>query len=193
MPTEHVRDLQWWAYMVLLLLLASSALMACTSVEDTTEPVSFAARPTPTGISGAALYGQHCSTCHGDRGQGLTPEWRATWVEGHQNCSAPNCHGRNHPSTGFEIKNNYAPVLIGPGALHSFPTAAELGEYVMQSMPVPNPPDIEFDAHWKVTNFLLWTNGYIDVPYGVDRQNASQLTLGTPAYPRPTFEPAPAH
>jgi mono/diheme cytochrome c family protein len=176
------------------LLVTVSAMAACTMVQDTRNPTSFDGQPTPTGISGAALYGQHCSTCHGDRGQGLTPEWRATWIEGHQNCSAPNCHGPNHPNTGFEIKNNYAPALIGNGTLRSFPTAVELGEYVAQSMPVPNPPDIPSrDDHWKVANFLLWTNGYIDVPYGVDDQNAHQITLETRAYPLPTFEPVPAH
>lgn len=182
------------SHLAVLLVITINMAMACTTVQPATDPTSFAGQPTPAGISGAALYGQHCSTCHGDRGQGLTPEWRATWVEGHQNCSAPNCHGPNHPATGFEIKNNYAPLLIGPDALHSFPTAAELGDYVAQTMPVPRPPDIpSADDHWKVTNFLLWTNGYIDVPYGVNEQNANTIKLDAPAYPLPTFEPVPAH
>ncbi len=193
MSTGRVRALCGWVCVTLLLII-TNVVAACTMVESTRDFTSFAGQPTPTGVSGAALYGQHCSTCHGDRGQGLTPEWRATWVEGHQNCSAPNCHGPNHPSTGFEIKDNYAPALIGPDTLHSFPTAAELGDYVAQSMPVPRPPDIPSpDDHWKVTNFLLWTNGYIDVPYGVTPANASQITLETPTYPQPTFEPIPAH
>lgn len=193
MPAACVRASHGGLCLVLLLITAG-AMTACTMVQNTRNPTSFAGQPTPTGISGGALYGQHCSTCHGDRGQGLTPEWRATWVEGHQNCSAPNCHGPNHPNTGFEIKNNYAPALIGAGTLHSFPTAAELGEYVAQSMPVPNPPDISSRGdHWKVANFLLWTNGYIDVPYGVDSENAHQIQLATPSYPLPTFEPVPAH
>ena len=182
-----------WAITALLVVTAS-VVVACTMVQTANDPTSFAGQPTPTGVSGAALYGQHCSTCHGDRGQGLTPEWRATWVEGHQNCSAPNCHGPNHPNTGFEIKNNYAPALIGPGTLTRFGDAASLGKVVAGTMPVPNPPDIPAEAdHWKVTNFLLWANGYIDVPYGVDVGNASQLKLETPTYPRPTFEPVPAH
>jgi mono/diheme cytochrome c family protein len=38
---------------------------------------------------GAGVFAFYCSTCHGDRGQGLTDEFRATWAPGDQYCWTP--------------------------------------------------------------------------------------------------------
>src|SRR5512134_251602 len=50
---------------------------------------------------GQEIYRLVCSACHGDVGQGLTPEWRSTWAPEDQNCWKSKCHGQNHPPDGF--------------------------------------------------------------------------------------------
>lgn len=50
---------------------------------------------------GAYHYAQVCMACHGDKGQGLTEEWRAAWGEKEQNCWQSKCHAGNHPPEGF--------------------------------------------------------------------------------------------
>src|SRR5262245_10545474 len=47
--------------------------------------------------AGAVLYYYRCMACHGDKGQGLTTEWRAQWDVEHQNCAKSTCHGARHP------------------------------------------------------------------------------------------------
>ena len=59
----------------------------------------------PAGASqleyGAEVYRLVCQDCHGNRGQGLTDEWRATWAPADQNCWQSKCHAANHPPEGF--------------------------------------------------------------------------------------------
>jgi mono/diheme cytochrome c family protein len=179
-----------WFTALCWLLVAGLLLAGCANQSSAPR---FADQPTPTGETAAFIYAQRCSTCHADRGQGLTAEWRATWPETHQNCATSKCHGPNHPEDGFALPNNYAPAVIGPETLARFDNALALHAYVANAMPWSAPGTMPPDQYWKVVNFLLWTNGYIDVPYGIDDQNAHQITLETPSYPLPTFEPVPAH
>src|SRR4030042_4411807 len=51
---------------------------------------------------GSYYYKQVCMACHGDRGQGLTDEWRQEWKEDF-NCWQSECHSATHPPWGFEI------------------------------------------------------------------------------------------
>lgn len=126
---------------------------------------------------GAGVYIRRCSTCHGDKGQGLTLEWRQTWPETHQNCSTPKCHGKQHPPDGFEIKDNYAPAVIGPGTLTRFRTAQDLFTFISTTMPMHAPGSLTQDEYWALTAFLLAAHGVPadDVP--LDATTASQITL----------------
>ena len=45
---------------------------------------------------GAEIYRLVCQDCHGNRGQGLTDEWRAEWDPEDQNCWQSKCHAPNH-------------------------------------------------------------------------------------------------
>ncbi len=94
-----------------LWLASAAALWACTTGELARAPsptaivLSSTATPTPTlpvaptqWIKvdlpanatqlqfGAEVYRPVCQDCHGDKGQGLTGEWRATWAPADQNC-----------------------------------------------------------------------------------------------------------
>ncbi len=107
--------------------------------------------------NGTELYQFWCSTCHGDRGQGLTPEWRATWPKGKQNCWQSKCHATNHPPEGFVFPKN-VPALIGPDTLTKFRTAQDLYGYSRATMPYWSPNLLKDDEYRAITAFLVKAN-----------------------------------
>ncbi|MCZ7567502.1 MAG: c-type cytochrome [Ardenticatenaceae bacterium] len=125
---------------------------------------SFHVPPAPTAVTsfydaiqrqhGGELFEQRCSTCHGDRGQGLTPEWRATWPEAEQNCWQSKCHASNHPPDGFQLPE-YVPAVIGEQTLARFQTAQQLFEYLRAQMPYHAPGLLSDQDYWALTAFLL--------------------------------------
>ena len=106
---------------------------------------------------GAKLYQQWCSTCHGDQGQGLTEEWRATWPESKQNCWQSKCHASNHPPDGFSFPQT-VPALIGPNTLTKFNTAQDLYVYTRAAMPYWAPNMLLDDEYQAITAFLVEAN-----------------------------------
>ncbi len=109
----------------------------------------------PTQIDdGHYLYYYHCMTCHGDRGQGLTDEWREVWVDDHQNCWAHGCHtGREQ--AGFFIPRHVPPV----SGLGRFQSTEALAAYLHQEHPPQNPGILSEDESWALTAYLLHQSG----------------------------------
>lgn len=108
---------------------------------------------------GTAVFARRCSTCHGDQGQGLTDEWRATWPPTHQNCWKANCHGpQPYPESGFTLPR-VVPALIGPNTLQRFATAADLYAYIRARMPFHAPGSLPEGDYRAVTAFLLQRHG----------------------------------
>lgn len=108
---------------------------------------------------GSEVFARRCSTCHGDRGQGLTDEWRATWPPTHQNCWKANCHGAQpYPENGFTLPR-VVPPLIGPGTLQRFATAADLYAYIRARMPFHAPGSLPEEDYRAITAFLLQRHG----------------------------------
>jgi len=126
--------------------------------------------------AGAQVYTLVCSACHGDRGQGLTDDWRATWNPSDQNCWQSKCHGLNHPPDGFELPH-YIPPVVGPSVTSRFRTALDLFEFIHQSMPWQEPASLQEDEYWDVTAFVAKLNGVDPGPDRLDRQRASGLLL----------------
>jgi mono/diheme cytochrome c family protein len=150
--------------LALLLIFTGSALAASDRQPlffslPTFQPSSFP----PSTLSrlpstdGAKLFKQWCSTCHGDKGQGLTPQWRAEWPEGKQNCWQSKCHAGNHPPDGFSFPKK-VPALIGPDALTRFSTAQELYAYSRAAMPYWSPNLLKDQEYWTITTFLVEAN-----------------------------------
>ncbi len=107
---------------------------------------------------GAGVFAFYCSTCHGDRGQGLTDEWRATWPREDQYCWTPKCHGLNHPNTGFVLPR-HVPALVGSDLLGQFADAPSLYDFIQRKMPYQDPSLISDQERWAVIAFLLRENG----------------------------------
>jgi len=146
-------------------------------MEDRMAPPVLPQNPTQADL-GAQVYYQNCMSCHGDRGQGLTDEWRAAWAEGDQNCWQAKCHAANHPPGGFELVRT-VPSIIGEGRLARFQNAAMLQEYVSTRMPWENPGRLTEDEYWQVTAFLLRANGQEQGQEPLGPQNAVAFSLGT--------------
>ncbi|HEX9595509.1 MAG TPA: cytochrome b N-terminal domain-containing protein [Anaerolineales bacterium] len=154
-----------------MLLFASSEAAASASMQGTPTPL-----PTPTFDiarldkpetsnpptqldQGALYYWGVCLACHGDRGQGLTDQWRDAYGEQDRNCWQSGCHGPDHPDWGFYIpKTNLAPPIAGAGTLASYTNAFELHAYILETMPWWKPGSMTTEEAWAVTNYLLKLN-----------------------------------
>jgi mono/diheme cytochrome c family protein len=131
--------------------------------------------PGPTQAdAGAVLYFERCMACHGDRGQGLTVEWRAQWDVEHQDCARSTCHGAQHPPEGFSFPKNFAPALMGTNALTRFANAQELFDFIRARMPYQAPGTLTTDEYWALVAFVLRQRG---VHVNVNAENASGIAL----------------
>lgn len=113
----------------------------------------------PTQIEmGHLEYWMSCMVCHGDRGQGLTEEWRSVLDPADMNCWQSKCHAPNHPPEGFEIPRT-SPLVMGPGALTGYRTAQDLYGYLRVDMPWSFPGLFQDRQYWWLTAYLLDANG----------------------------------
>lgn len=131
---------------------------------------------------GAEIYRLVCSSCHGDRGQGLTTKWRMTWNPRDQNCWQSKCHASNHPPDGFELPR-YVPAIIGPYTLTRFKTALDLYVYNHSFMPWHDPGSMIEEESWQVTAFLVRENGIDPIETPLDAERAAVLLLHPQQYP----------
>jgi mono/diheme cytochrome c family protein len=116
------------------------------------------ANPAPV-ERGHELYWRHCMACHGDRGQGLTDEWRAAWVPDHQDCWARGCHAGRPGDAGFPLPRTVPPVAGVAAALARFRTAGDLYDYLRRTQP-PQQPGRLSDAEYRALGaYLLALNG----------------------------------
>lgn len=107
---------------------------------------------------GAYAFWLYCLPCHGDRGQGLTDEFRQLYPPDHQNCWASGCHGERPYPHGWTLPST-VPALIGEGVLADFPNAAALHAFVQAAMPFEAPGSLDPRTYWDVVAFLAEKNG----------------------------------
>ena len=106
---------------------------------------------------GLLVFWGICMACHGDRGQGLTDEWRESFGED-RNCWTSKCHASNHPPQGFEFPH-LVPSLVGEGRLLRFVNARQLYEYNLEKMPWWDPGSLTSEKALAVTAYILKMNG----------------------------------
>ena len=112
-------------------------------------------------------YYLSCMVCHGDRGQGLTEEWRNAGDPADANCWQSRCHASNYPPNGFELPR-YAPPVIGEYALARFSTIGDLYSYIQLSMPWHMPGLLEDEKYRQIALFLADANGAPDLESGAE-------------------------
>ena len=136
---------------------SASPQMGGTPETDRLAKPTLPANPTQA-AKGAEVYWLACMACHGDRGQGLTQEWRAAWGPEDQNCWQSKCHAANYPPGGFKLPQ-YIPPVVGPNALARFQTALDLYEYIKENMPWHAPGTLSEEEYWQLTAYLVRANG----------------------------------
>jgi len=102
---------------------------------------------------GAQLFWLYCQPCHGDRGQGLTDEWRAQYPPDHQNCWTSGCHGRQPYEEGFTLPTA-VPAVTGEESLERFETMEQVYGYVSSAMPYEAPGHLSEEEYLAITAFL---------------------------------------
>ena len=135
---------------------ASHPQNAATATPDRLAAPPTVASPTQADL-GAQAYWLNCQPCHGDRGQGLTDEWRAQYPPEDQNCWDSGCHGRSPYEDGFKLPE-IVPALIGPQALARFDTAQSLQSFISGNMPFQAPASLSDEEYWQLTAYLLHAN-----------------------------------
>jgi hypothetical protein len=131
----------------------------------------------PTQISeGANTYYLVCMACHGDRGQGLTDEWRGALDPEDQNCWQSRCHASNHPPDGF-IFPKAVPALASPGMLARFDTALDLYLFISSKMPFQAPGSLSDQEYWQLTTFLVSLNGIRLDNLPLNSEKAAKISL----------------
>jgi hypothetical protein len=153
---------------------------------DTTPTPDRLAEPTlPASPSqadyGAQVYWLSCMPCHGDVGQGLTDEFRATYPPEEEYCWESGCHGPNPYESGFTLPKKI-PGVIGESTLAKFTDAAQLHAYIRATMPFWKPGSLAEEESWRVTAFLLRQNDLWDASAELDASNATNVKI-----PRGTF------
>jgi cytochrome c5 len=138
---------------------------------------------------GAQVYYQVCMVCHGDKGQGLTDEWRGALDPADQNCWQSRCHAGNHPADGF-IFPKIVPPVVGPQMGARFRNALDLYQYLKTRMPWQWPGTRSDDEYWQLTAHLLRWNGVDPGVEPLTPERAANIWLN-PDY-RPAATPTPA-
>lgn len=161
--------------------------------QATLSPFERLAEPTLPAAPSQADYGAQtywllCLACHGDRGQGLTDEFRETYPPEEQYCWERGCHGERPYDFGFKLPMQI-PAVVGPeAALGKFTTAARLNAYIMAAMPYWKPGSLTEEEGWLVTAFLLRENG-VQFREELDASNAEEILLSAPQIsPSPVSE-----
>ncbi len=130
---------------------------------------------------GAQVYYLVCMVCHGDRGQGLTQEWRDVVPPPDNDCWRSGCHAAHHPVGGFEFPHE-VPAVRRPNILASFGSAAAMHDFIQSKMPWQAPGSLKPDEYWQLTAFLIRLNGYNLGTRILDAQSAAQVDFsGKPA------------
>ena len=140
---------------------------------------------------GAQVYWLSCMPCHGDKGQGLTDEFRATYPPEEEYCWKSGCHGPNPYESGFTLPKKI-PALIGQSTLAKFADAAQLHAYIRATMPFWKPGSLTEEESWRVTAFILRQNDLLEASTELNASNAADVKIPRTAFLAPAVTPQPS-
>jgi hypothetical protein len=147
--------------------IATQDLVSPTPTYDPLEEPPLPPNPTEYEL-GRNLYWHWCMTCHGDRGQGLTDEFRGIWEPDHQNCWGRGCHAGHSGDTGFPIPT-VVPALVDETHLAAFASVQELSEFLEATHPPQSPGVLKDDEYHAIALFVFALNErpLIEIPSAV--------------------------
>lgn len=128
---------------------------------------------------GAVDYWLNCMVCHGDRGQGLTDEFRMLYPPEEQTCWQSGCHGARPYENGFTLPTAIPPVVGQDSPWHNFKDASVLYAFISTAMPWHKPGSLESEVYWRLTAYLLRENGYENPYEELGPDNAGFISIGS--------------
>ncbi len=127
---------------------------------------------------GAVDYWLNCMVCHGDRGQGLTDEFRMLYPPEEQTCWKSGCHGSRPYADGFTLPTAIPPVTGPDAPWHNYTDASVLYAFISTYMPWHRPGSLEPEVYWRLTAYLLRENGYENPYKELGPDNAGFIPVG---------------
>lgn len=129
---------------------------------------------------GRNWYWLHCMPCHGDKGQGLTDEWRAAWVPDHQDCWGRGCHAGERIEDSFTIPTVVPPVTSS-SKLARFSSIQVLYEYLKATHPPQYPGHLDDEQYHAIALFVFSMNDRpVDEFTPVPTMTPAPTTTSTP-------------
>jgi hypothetical protein len=107
---------------------------------------------------GQNLYWHWCMPCHGDKGQGLTDEFRGKWEPDHQNCWARGCHTGHRDEEGFPIPT-VVPGIVDENHLSQFSSLQEFASFLKATHPPQSPGVLKDEEYHAIALFVFTMNG----------------------------------
>jgi hypothetical protein len=161
-----------------LLIQGGTALSTAPQTMPTPDRLAQPTLPTSPSQAdyGAQEFWFQCLPCHGDRGQGLTEEFRETYPSEDRNCWESGCHGERPYENGWTIPQIVTPLIGAGSSLEEFSNAKTLHDFICAAMPYQWPGTLEDEPCWKLTAFLLRENG-IAYSGELNGSNAYQIRL----------------
>jgi cytochrome c len=151
-------------------------------------PPTLTPTPSTQGGHGKDVFWLKCMPCHGDKGQGLTDEFRvAQYPPEDTNCWKSGCHGDRPYDNGFTLPKTI-PALIGPGTLAHFATAQDLYNFITKAMPFSKPGSLSQTEYLQALTYLLESNQIIPAGSQIDLASLASITVHAPA---PEATPVP--
>ncbi len=151
------------------------------------------ATPPTEGGHGKDVFYLRCMSCHGDRGQGLTDEFRnRVYPPDDTNCWKSGCHGAHPYENGFTLPRQ-VPALIGPGTLSHFNTAQDVYNFIHRAMPFDAPGSLSEEQYLQVLAFILESNQIIPAGSQLNASSLASIALrASSATPTPARALPPA-
>jgi mono/diheme cytochrome c family protein len=126
---------------------------------------------------GARLFGQQCTRCHGQRGEGTSaptimgPGGLPTYPRATSLSTNP---AYSDPS---ELQLREALRPAGAPKRDPFNTAADVYNYISKRMPIKAPGSLKSEEYWAILNFMLIAHGVAVPQGGVTAANASTVAV----------------
>jgi hypothetical protein len=137
--------------------IVQQSLPSFTPTYDPFVETPLPANPTELEL-GQNLYWHWCMPCHGDRGQGLTDEFRGFWEPDHQNCWARGCHIGRVEDQGFPIPT-VVPGIVDDNHLAQFTSLQEFADYLKATHPPQSPGVLKDGEYHAIALFVFTMNG----------------------------------
>lgn len=129
---------------------------------------------------GAQLFSQHCASCHGDRGQGLTggpPIMGSGALPLYPDEQA--AAGNPQLSNPGQVRTQRLTQVTGAASRDPFQTSADVYRYISTRMPKPSRDagTLESEEYWAILNFMMISHGLQVPDSGIDESNAASVTI----------------